>query len=69
MSNTGDALKYSMNANGGSHTEDRLPITIWVPGKYKSMYDHCQKLTKNDFGKWLKSIVIQAIENSSKESA
>jgi hypothetical protein len=43
-------------------SNDRMPITLWVPKEYHTKYERIQELSHKKFGKKLKEIVKQSID-------
>lgn len=42
--------------------DNHRPITMWVPVKYKDLYDDLQRSTNNEFSKLLNKVIIKTIE-------
>jgi hypothetical protein len=63
MDTLDDILKgFDLNDNHVVSTEDKVPLTIWVPKSYKQKYADLQLKSHRKFGKKIQEIFMTAVD-------
>jgi hypothetical protein len=43
-------------------TKESAHVTFWVPAEYKAKYDKIQELSRRQFGKFLRGVLMRSID-------
>ena len=65
-----DGLEETFNIEDcADHRQECAGVTVWIPTDLKEKYDEAQNLSNKQFGKFIKKLVIKAIQSAKIEKA